>query len=181
MMTVLTFLLSAVYIIACLFLIFVVLIQKGEGGGLGGLAGGGAGDGAFGAKADMTWKRATGVAAALFVGLSLVLGGLPRPTSAARKAAKGQPEEGGQGKLDEALLEQFARALERVHVKLGWTSVDQHPLDLAAIAQLPGVVAADEGAEGDLDAFWERLRPVLDEALARLVAMRREEGRGIAT
>src|SRR5207237_482749 len=84
-------------------------------------------------------------------------------------------------RLDEALLEQFARALERVHVKLGWTSVDQHPLDLGAIAQLPGVVAADEGAEGDLDAFWERLRPVLDEALARLVAMRREEGRGIAT
>jgi preprotein translocase subunit SecG len=89
MLTVLSFLLSAVYVIACLFLIFVVLIQKGEGGGLGGLAGGGAVDTAFGAKADMTWKRATGVAAFIFVTLSLVLGILERPRSATAPFAGG--------------------------------------------------------------------------------------------
>src|SRR2546421_7568747 len=81
MITVLTFLLSAVYIIACLFLIFVVLIQKGEGGGLGGLAGGGAVDVAFGAKADMTWKRATAGSAGVFTLLSLLLGVLQPPPS----------------------------------------------------------------------------------------------------
>src|SRR5437588_1817043 len=87
-MAVITFLLSALFILVCFFLIFVVLIQKGEGGGLGGLAGGGAVDVAFGAKADMTWKRATGVAAGIFVVLALVLGVLQRPTSAAREAAR---------------------------------------------------------------------------------------------
>jgi preprotein translocase subunit SecG len=80
-MAVITFLLSALFILVCLFLIFVVLIQKGEGGGLGGLAGGSAVDTAFGAKADMTWKRATFVAAMLFIVLALTLGVLKRPRS----------------------------------------------------------------------------------------------------
>jgi len=80
-MAVLSFLMSALFILVCLFLIFVVLIQKGEGGGLGGLAGGSAVDTAFGAKADMTWKRATGVAAMLFILLALGLGVLKRPKS----------------------------------------------------------------------------------------------------
>src|SRR5437868_6745519 len=80
-MAVITFLLSALFIIVCFFLIFVVIMQKGEGGGLGGLAGGSAVDTAFGAKADMTWKRATFVAAMLFVVLSLVLGVLKRSRS----------------------------------------------------------------------------------------------------
>ncbi|MCA8924360.1 MAG: preprotein translocase subunit SecG [Planctomycetes bacterium] len=64
---------SIVYVIASLFLCFVVLIQKGEGGGLGGAFGGGAVDTAFGAKADMTWKRATAVCAALFMILAIFL------------------------------------------------------------------------------------------------------------
>jgi preprotein translocase subunit SecG len=66
--------LTVVYVTCCLFLGFVVLIQKGEGGGLGGAFGGGAVDVAFGAKADMTWKRATAVAATLFMVLAVVLG-----------------------------------------------------------------------------------------------------------
>lgn len=66
--------LTIVYVIACLFLCFVVLIQKGEGGGLGGAFGGGAVDVAFGAKADMTWKRATAVCAAIFMLLAMFLG-----------------------------------------------------------------------------------------------------------
>lgn len=66
--------LSVIYVIACLFLVFVVLIQKGEGGGLGGAFGGGAVDVAFGAKADMTWKRATAVCATIFMTLAMVLG-----------------------------------------------------------------------------------------------------------
>ena len=66
--------LTVIYVIACLFLCFVVLIQKGEGGGLGGAFGGGAVDVAFGAKADMTWKRATAVCAAIFMLLAMFLG-----------------------------------------------------------------------------------------------------------
>ena len=66
--------LTVIYVSCCFFLGFVVLIQKGEGGGLGGAFGGGAVDVAFGAKADMTWKRATAVAATLFMVLAVVLG-----------------------------------------------------------------------------------------------------------
>lgn len=74
-MEILNVALTIIYVFCCLFLGFVVLIQKGEGGGLGGLAGGGAAvDKAFGAKADMTWKRATAVAATLFMCLTIVLG-----------------------------------------------------------------------------------------------------------
>ncbi|HZU95730.1 MAG TPA: preprotein translocase subunit SecG [Planctomycetota bacterium] len=88
MMSVLSFLLSAIFVLSCLFLIFVVLIQKGEGGGLGGLAGGSAVDTAFGAKADQTWKRATKIAAFLFFTLSIVLGIVERPRSATHSVAQ---------------------------------------------------------------------------------------------
>jgi preprotein translocase subunit SecG len=80
-MSVVSFLLSALFVLVCFFLIFVVLIQKGEGGGLGGLAGGAGVDTAFGAKADTTWKRATAIAAGLFMVLTLVLGVVKRPHS----------------------------------------------------------------------------------------------------
>jgi preprotein translocase subunit SecG len=73
-MEVLSTVLTVIYVCCCLFLGFVVLIQKGEGGGLGGAFGGGAVDVAFGAKADMTWKRATAVCATLFMVLAIVLG-----------------------------------------------------------------------------------------------------------
>ena len=75
-MDILYILLTIVYIFASLFLGFVVLIQKGEGGGLGGAFGGGAVDTAFGAKADMTWKRATAASATLFMVLAIVLGAM---------------------------------------------------------------------------------------------------------
>jgi preprotein translocase subunit SecG len=85
-MRVLSFLVSSIMVINCFFLIFVVLIQKGEGGGLGGLAGGTAVDTAFGAKADMTWKRATAISATLFILLSLTLAVLERPKSVTKSA-----------------------------------------------------------------------------------------------
>src|SRR5271169_5606247 len=91
MLSVLTFILTAIYVLACFFLIFVVLIQKGEGGGLGGIAGGGAVDMAFGAKADTTWKRATGIAATIFIVFSMLLAGLSREHSHARTAAETSP------------------------------------------------------------------------------------------
>lgn len=80
--------LSIVYVCSCLFLIFVVLIQKGEGGGLGGAFGGGAVEGAFGAKQDTTWKKATSIAAGLFIVLSIVLGMLEAPPKSVFKGDK---------------------------------------------------------------------------------------------
>jgi preprotein translocase subunit SecG len=96
---------SVVYVLCCLFLIFVVLIQKGEGSGLGTAFGGGGGDTAFGVKADTAWKKATAVAAALFIILSILLGILQSPRSVTESAAEpaekteapaGDEEKGGE-------------------------------------------------------------------------------------
>jgi len=90
---------SVVYLFMGLFLMFIVLIQKGEGGGLGGAFGGGAVDVAFGAKADLTWKKATASAALLFVVLTFVLGGMHRYQyrSVVAKTAKPAPAGAGMG------------------------------------------------------------------------------------
>ena len=74
-MQTLNVLLTMVYVFCCLFLAFVVLLQKGEGGGLGGLSGSsGAVENAMGSKANMAMKKATAWAAGLFMILAIVLG-----------------------------------------------------------------------------------------------------------
>ena len=73
---VVTGVLSAVYVLICLFLILIVLLQKGEGGGLAGAFGGMGGESAFGVKGDKTFKKATGMLGALFLVLAIVLGAM---------------------------------------------------------------------------------------------------------
>jgi len=68
-----------VYIIVCAALILVILIQRGEGGGLGGAFGGAGAGEAFGAKADTSFKKVTAVLAAIFMALSIYLGYLQSP------------------------------------------------------------------------------------------------------
>ncbi|HVY60041.1 MAG TPA: preprotein translocase subunit SecG, partial [Planctomycetota bacterium] len=65
-----------VYIMVCLLLMVIVLIQRGETGGLSSAFGGGGGETAFGTKADMTWKKATAWFAGIFMLLAIVLGSL---------------------------------------------------------------------------------------------------------
>lgn len=71
--------LVTVYVIACLFLVLVVLLQAGKGGGMGVALGGGASS-VFGGRGAATFlTRLTGVMAGLFmvlsVGLSLHMAG----------------------------------------------------------------------------------------------------------
>lgn len=74
-------LLTIVYLLVCLLLIFVILIQKGsEGSGLGGAFGGG-GDTAFGVKANLAFKKTTGVIAGIFIFLSLLLAYVGKPSA----------------------------------------------------------------------------------------------------
>src|SRR5687768_10808011 len=56
-----------IYIAVCFLLMFIVLIQRGETGGLSSAFGGGGGETAFGVKADVTWKKATAYFAGAFM------------------------------------------------------------------------------------------------------------------
>jgi len=58
------------FIIICLLLVFVVLIQKGRGGGLSGAFGGAGGHSAFGAKTGDVFTWITVVLAGLFILIS---------------------------------------------------------------------------------------------------------------
>lgn len=81
-----------VYIVVCLFLVLIILIQRGETGGLSSAFGGGGGETAFGVKADTTWKKATAFFAALFFGLSIALGGFMSREGRTSVAGTARPE-----------------------------------------------------------------------------------------
>ncbi len=89
--------LSIVYVLVCLFLIFVVLLQPGRGGGMGSSFGGGSSNTVFGASgAGNFLTRLTTASAALFMILSVVLAymssGSDKSLETASLAAKAKQE-----------------------------------------------------------------------------------------
>ncbi len=89
--------LSIVYVLVCLFLIFVVLLQPGRGGGMGSSFGGGSSNTVFGASgAGNFLTRLTTASAALFMILSVVLAymssGSDKSLELAGAAAKAKQE-----------------------------------------------------------------------------------------
>ena len=74
--------LSVIYVIICIFLILVVLLQSGKGGGMGAAFGGGGGTGQQvfgGAGAGNILTKMTAISAALFMILSATLAYLSSP------------------------------------------------------------------------------------------------------
>ena len=70
----LSVILTAVHVLVCLFLVVVVLMQQGKGGGLQAAFGGSGSDAAFGARSSATvLTRATTVLGALFMVGSMTL------------------------------------------------------------------------------------------------------------
>ncbi len=65
-------LLMVLLFLTALFLILLVLVQRGKGGGLAGAFGGMGGQSAFGTKAGDTFTKITVVVAALWIGLCVV-------------------------------------------------------------------------------------------------------------
>ncbi len=116
----LSILLTALHVFVCLFLLVVVLMQQGKGGGLQAAFGGSGSDAAFGARASATvLTRATTVLGALFMvgsmtlaiigqrGTSSVLSGVegpgfepPAPISAPANAALAPDAEAGAAEPD---------------------------------------------------------------------------------
>ena len=69
------YLVATVYVIVCLVLMLVVLLQQGKGGDIANAFGGGASQAAFGARSGATvLSRATTVCAVLFVVGAVILG-----------------------------------------------------------------------------------------------------------
>ena len=69
------YLVAAIYVIVCLVLMLVVLLQQGKGGDIANAFGGGTSQAAFGARSGATvLSRATTICAVLFMLGALVLG-----------------------------------------------------------------------------------------------------------
>ena len=73
--------LNIVLLVVGLFLILLVLIQKGKGGGLAGAFGGSGGSSAFGSRAGDTFTRITIYVAAVWILLIMILIKLVQPTT----------------------------------------------------------------------------------------------------
>ena len=67
------YVLMSIFIFVCLFMILLVLIQKGRGGGLASAFGGGGSNTAFGSKTGDVLTWATSIVFGVFVVLAVVL------------------------------------------------------------------------------------------------------------
>jgi preprotein translocase subunit SecG len=83
-------LLNIILLVIGLFLILLVLIQKGKGGGLAGAFGGSGGSSAFGSRAGDTFTRITIYVAAVWILLIMILIKLVQPTTATAPSAEVQ-------------------------------------------------------------------------------------------
>jgi len=92
---VLHYVLATLFVVICILVMLVILIQKGRGGGLSGAFGGVGGHSAFGAKTGDVFTWITVVLATCFLGMAVVLNyvyvRLPVQTSTAVQA----PQPGG--------------------------------------------------------------------------------------
>jgi preprotein translocase subunit SecG len=70
---ILTAILNTLIVLTCLFLICLILIQRGKGGGLAGAFGGVGGSSAFGTKSGDVFTRVTMVVASVWIILSMIL------------------------------------------------------------------------------------------------------------
>jgi preprotein translocase subunit SecG len=123
--------LSIVYVFVCLFLILVVLLQSGKGGGMGAAFGGGASREVFGgAGAGNILTRLTAVGAALFMVLSATLAYM---SSSNPKADA----------LDEASRE--IQAKEEARSGGSGSTEDPEPAGMSA----PGEGGGDQGGSAD--------------------------------
>jgi preprotein translocase subunit SecG len=90
-------LLNIVLLLAGTFLILLVLIQKGKGGGLAGAFGGSGGSSAFGSRAGDTFTRITIYVAAVWILLIMIMIKIVQPTS----PLQAQPEQVVPAPIDE--------------------------------------------------------------------------------
>lgn len=72
---------TIVHVLTCFFMILVILLQSGKGGGISGAFGGGAGAALGQRSANTVLTKLTGFAAAVFMVTSMVLAYMATPTA----------------------------------------------------------------------------------------------------
>jgi preprotein translocase subunit SecG len=87
--------LNVLILLVGVFLVFLILIQRGKGGGLAGAFGGAGGSSAFGSRAGDTFTRITITVAAVWVLLIMIMVKIiqPQPTSKSNPADAEQPDQ----------------------------------------------------------------------------------------
>ena len=93
--------LNIVLLLIGLFLILLVLIQKGKGGGLAGAFGGSGGSSAFGSRAGDTFTRITIYVAAVWILLIMITIKVVQPTTPLRETEQVLPTAPVNAPLDE--------------------------------------------------------------------------------
>ncbi|MFO0951343.1 MAG: preprotein translocase subunit SecG [Isosphaeraceae bacterium] len=73
MLSIITAILNTLVVLVCIFLICLILIQRGKGGGLAGAFGGTGGSSAFGTKAGDVFTRVTVIVAFVWIIMSMFL------------------------------------------------------------------------------------------------------------
>ncbi len=145
-MSILLGLLNTVIVVLCLFLIGVILIQRGKGGGLAGAFGGAGGSSAFGTKAGDVFTRITAVTALIWIALSMMLVFLTNqhhgsafdsgePSSAVKASAK-TPAKSGTGSSASKNAETTKAPAPSSSTSKSTANPDI-PTDLPAIPDLP--------------------------------------------
>src|SRR3954468_2194706 len=77
------------FVIVSMFLILIILIQKGRGGGLANAFGGGGGNTAFGSKTGDVLTWATSIIFGIFLLVAVILNLMTRPSTTPMAAAPG--------------------------------------------------------------------------------------------
>jgi preprotein translocase subunit SecG len=90
-MTAFLYITLALFILVCIFLTLLVLIQKGRGGGLAGAFGGMGGNTAFGSKTGDVLTWATSVVFGVFIVLAIILNLVSNSVNKNRAAAAAAP------------------------------------------------------------------------------------------
>jgi preprotein translocase subunit SecG len=85
--------LTFILLLASLFLILLVLIQRGKGGGLAGAFGGAGGSSAFGSRAGDTFTKVTIYTAAIWILLIMFLIKTTQPTAPLKEQDRAVAEE----------------------------------------------------------------------------------------
>jgi len=82
---------NAVILLLGIFIVLLVLIQRGRGGGLAGMLGGAGGSSPFGSRAGDTFTRITLVVAVVWIILNMIQISILQPTKADRNKAESTP------------------------------------------------------------------------------------------